>query len=236
MLQITAVKTPVFRESEKLAAFLCRELKGKLQAGDIVAVTSKLFSVDEKCIVPKASIGKRALIEREADRFLGEGPYGVCLTVKHGIFIPSAGIDESNSEHSDYLLFPEKPFESAERVRAVLEQELGINPLGLIMTDSHTTPLRWGVTGIALAFAGFHPVQNLVGRNDLFGRPLQFTRVNRVDALAAAAVLQMGESDESTPVAIIRGATVEFSKTIEPRDVQIPPDEDLYRDFFRINR
>ena len=233
-LQVSAVKTPIYRLEVDLAAFVVESIRGKAQAGDVIAVTSKLFSVAEGKSIPKDSIVKRKLIEREADRFLGEGPYGVCLTVKHGIFIPSAGIDESNSEKGDYLLFPDRPFDSAEKLRRSLERELGISPLGVIMTDSHTTPLRWGVTGIALAFSGFHPVENLVGKEDLFGRPLHFTRVNRVDALAAAAVLQMGESSECTPVAIIRGAKVAFSDEVDPLEVCIPIQEDLYRDFFKL--
>ena len=233
MLSVFPVRTPIYEASVPLANFVATALSEHLRPGDIVAITSKIFSVAEHRTVSPDSIGKRELIEREADRFLGEGPYGVCLTIKHGIFIPSAGIDESNSAEGDYLLFPEDPFASSEALRRELVARLGVSPIGILMTDSHTTPLRWGVTGIGLGFAGFHPVHSLVGRNDLFGRPLQFTRVNRLDALAAAAVLEMGESDECTPLAIIRGATVEFSETINPADIRIPLEEDLYRDFFR---
>lgn len=250
MLHIEAIKTEIFHQDSnqsldkssqwtkglnRLADFIVNAISNHVKDGDVLAVTSKVFSVAENQMIPKDSIEKRALIEKEADLFLGEGPYGVCLTIKHGIFIPSAGIDESNSEKSAYLLFPEDPFKSADFVRKQCQKKLGLKHFGLIMTDSHTTALRWGVTGIALAFSGFMPVRNLVGQKDLFGRELHFTRVNAVDALSAAAVYEMGEANECTPLALIRGAAIEFSEADHRMDVRIPPEEDLYRDFFKFN-
>jgi F420-0:gamma-glutamyl ligase len=73
----------------------------------------------------------------------------------------------------------------------------------VIITDSKTTPLRWGVTGVAIAHSGFLAVRDLIGHLDLFGRPLHMTKVDVADALAAAAVLVMGEADEGTPLATI---------------------------------
>jgi F420-0:gamma-glutamyl ligase len=71
------------------------------------------------------------------------------------------------------------------------------------MTDSRTTPLRPGVTGVTLAHSGFHALQTDVGRVDGCGRRLWITQGNMVDAFAAAAVLVMGEGSEQTPLAVI---------------------------------
>jgi len=59
------------------------------------------------------------------------------------------------------------------------------------------------VTGTAIAHSGFLAVNDYRGRPDIFGRLLQMTTVDVADALAAAAVLVMGEADEQTPLAVI---------------------------------
>ena len=100
--------------------------------GMLIAVTSKIVSLSEGRIVPKSSIDKGALVRREADVFLGEAGYGCMLTIKEGLFIPSAGIDESNSAGGDYILFPEKPFESARLLWEGLRARWGLSELGVM--------------------------------------------------------------------------------------------------------
>lgn len=194
----------------------------------MIAVTSKIVSLAEDRVVARDSIQKTDLVIRESDVYLGEVGYGCHLTVKHGLLIPSAGIDESNSESGDYILYPIDPWGSARRLYDVLSARWGITRLGVILTDSHTTPLRRGVTGVALAYFGIRGVRSFVGHPDIFGRSLEMTSVNRADALAAAAVLVMGEADEQSPLAIIEDAQVEFDVRGDRGEVQIPLDEDLY--------
>jgi dihydrofolate synthase / folylpolyglutamate synthase len=65
----------------------------------ILAVTSKIVSLAEGRLVPRAR--KRARPELVRGKQIvswAKRGYGVFLTVKEGLFIPSAGIDESNSE------------------------------------------------------------------------------------------------------------------------------------------
>lgn len=236
MLKVQGIRTEVFKKGDSLETFLAQSLGERTLHEVIVVVTSKIVSVDEGGFVPKHTVSSKAeLISQEADRVLGEGPYGVWLTVKHGIFIPSAGIDESNVEEESYLVFPKDPFASAERIGKFLRSRYQSERIGVIISDSHTTPLRWGVTGIGLAFWGFKPVKNLVGAKDIFGRPLQFTRVNIVDALSASAVLVMGESDDRKPLALVEGAEIEWTSDADRAAISIPPEEDLYRDFFKFS-
>ena len=54
------------------------------------------------------------------------------------------------------------------------------------------------------------------------------THVNIVDALSAAAVLAMGESNECQPLALIEYKDVEFCKTSDRKEIEIPLEEDLY--------
>jgi F420-0:gamma-glutamyl ligase len=230
---VTALQTELFHPRQDLADFAAQNLERYLGNGinsekHVVAITSKIVSLSENRLVPKSTIGKKALVERESDVYLGEIGYGCHLTVKHGLLIPSAGIDESNSETGDYILFPVDPFASLKDLHQKLCARFRLKELGLIMTDSHTTPLRNGVTGIALAYWGMHGIRSFIGSPDLFGRPLQMTNVNIVDALASAAVLAMGESNECRPLTVIQGAEIEFSSHTDPAEVGIPIEKDLY--------
>jgi F420-0:gamma-glutamyl ligase len=79
----------------------------------------------------------------------------------------------------------------------------GITNLGIILTDSHWTPLRRGTTGISVGLYGFQALLDYRGRPHIFGRPLVATHANRADAMAAAAVGLMGEAAECVPAAIV---------------------------------
>jgi F420-0:gamma-glutamyl ligase len=187
----------------------------------------------EKQLVDKNSIGKKQLIEQEADRCLGEVGHGCILTIKHGLFVNSAGIDESNSESGQYILYPPDPFLSAKNLWMGLRKSWNLKKLGVILTDSHTMPLRRGVTGISLAHWGFQGLKNLVGRPDLFGRQIQMTSVNLADGLASAATLLMGEANESRPLAIIQCKDIVFADEIDSSELKVPFENDIYYPFFK---
>jgi dihydrofolate synthase / folylpolyglutamate synthase len=97
-----------------------------------------------------------------------------------------------------------------------------------VLTDSRTMPLRRGVTGIALSYWGFRALRNLIGRPDIFGRPMKMTQMNLADGIAGAAVMMMGEADERTPLAVVHGMELEFTPVISPDEIGIAYEEDLY--------
>lgn len=228
-LIVHPLETRVFHPGDDLVQFIISHVPTQLvREGLIVAVTSKIVSVAEGRLVPAGAIDKRELVERESDHYLGEIGYGVHLTIKHGLLIASAGIDESNSETGSYILYPTDPYASARALRAPLSHHWGLKRLGVLITDSKTTPLRSGTTGVCLSYAGFRAINNMIGTPDLFGRELRMTRVNAADGLAAAAVLTMGEGRERRPLALIENAEVEFTSEIDPTEIQIPLEEDLY--------
>jgi F420-0:gamma-glutamyl ligase len=230
-MSATAFQTELFQPGAEIFDFIVQSLKSAghvLQDGMILAVTSKIISLAENRRLPLDSISKAALVQRESDVYLGEIGYGCHLTVKHGLLIPSAGIDESNSKDAFYILYPEDPYKSARELHKLLCAHYKIQNLGIILTDSHTTPLRRGVTGIALSYWGMRGTRNLIGRPDLYGRPLKMTQINVVDAVASAAVFVMGEADERQPIAIIQGVDAEFTHESDPSEVTIPIEEDLY--------
>ena len=114
-----------------------------------------------------------------------------------------------------------------------MRKKHSVENLGIIITDSAPSPLRWGVTGRCIACCGFKPINNKIGEKDLFGNTLTKTQVNIADALATSAVLCMGESNEQTPIAIIEDlGFVNFVSHIpteqELEEMNINIKDDLY--------
>lgn len=205
-----------------------------LADGTVVAITSKVVSVCQGRVVDQDAIAREALIQQEADAVMQgpESPYGIILTLKDGLLIPSAGIDESNADDT-YILYPTDVQDVAAQLWHHLRAKHQLQKLGILITDSHTTPMRRGLTGIALGWCGFAPFYSYVGQPDLYGKPLRVSQTNVLDALAATAVFAMGEGSEQTPLALLQDLPhVNFMSQPptqeEVADIHIPMHEDLY--------
>lgn len=226
---VQAIQTRLFRESEDLVAFIVEHLPS-LRNGSVVVVTSKIVALAEgRTVVPDGEDAKDRVIQSESDKAV-KTKY-VWLTVKDGMVMASAGIDESNAD-GKMILLPKDSFDSAGMIRTALKKHYGIADLGVIVTDSHTQPLRAGVTGVALGYAGIKGIKDYRGSKDIFGREFRFSQVNVADSLAAAAVFTMGEGDEKKPLAVITDASVEYADTIDRNEVRIPLEDDMYLPFF----
>lgn len=227
-MKITPIKTSIYRELFDLHSFIFDYARDYLKENCVLAVTSKIVSIAEKRLVSKSEISKVDLVKRESDQFLGVNHVGVCLTLTQGLLIPSAGIDESNSEHDYYVLYPKDPYLSAKKIHEELRRRSGIQNLGIILTDSRSSPLRRGVTGFSLAHWGFRPLRNLVGKEDLFGRSMKATLVNLPDSIASAAVLVMGETSEAQPLALVDYEGLDFFEGSDQDYFRVKPEDDLY--------
>lgn len=237
-MQITAIKTHKISPNEDLFGILDKYLP-KLANKTVVAVTSKIVAICEGRVVPIEISDKDQLIEKEAQYFLPreENPYHVSLTITHNMLAASAGIDESNG-NGQYILWPKDLQKSANSIREYLVKKHKLKQVGVILTDSKTTPMRWGVTGICLAYSGFIPLHDLIGMPDLFGKPLEFTKVSVIDCLASAAILEMGETNEKTPLTILTNIKqikfVSHNPTQkELESIKITMDKDLYGQFLK---
>jgi coenzyme F420-0:L-glutamate ligase/coenzyme F420-1:gamma-L-glutamate ligase len=128
---------------------------------------------------------------------------------KTGHVLANAGIDASNvaGEGSEtVLLWPLDPDASARSIRAELRALTGKMP-AVVIADSMGRAWRIGTVGAAIGCAGLAVLEDRRGKGkDLFGRILQATVIAVADSVAAMASLAMGEGDEGTPVAIVRGA------------------------------
>ncbi len=230
------IKTRVFEPpKDDLSSFIKEALcQVKLKEKSIIVITSKVVSIGEgRCIKIDSVQDKDELIKKEADYYLPReaSPGGhVMLTMKNNILIPTAGIDESNGK-GYYILWPKNPYQSAEKIYNLIKKEFGLKDFGVILSDSHCVPLRWGVTGIAMAYYGFYPLKDYRQTEDIFGRMLEITQVNIVDGLSSAAVLIMGEGAEQTPIAIIEDVDFIQFKEFDPQKenpLLIDKNEDIY--------
>ena len=83
-------------------------------------------------------------------------------------------------------------------------------------------------SGLAIGAAGVPSLWDRRGEKDLSGRPLEVTEVGFADAVAAAAVLAMGEAAEGRPAALVRG--LDWSAPARPASALVRPrPEDLFR-------
>lgn len=202
----------------------------KLQEGDVIVVTSKVVAISQGKCVQADSISKDDLILKESEKLIpaASSKYGIALAIKNNTLAPSAGIDASNSG-SYYTLWPDKPEEWAKETCLKLKNKFSIKNLAVIVTDSHCIPMRWGLVGISLGFFGLEPLRDYRGKEDLFGRKLEFSQANIVDSISAAAVNIMGEGSEGTPAALVRNwPGIKFCNDSTFSGFTIKPEEDIY--------
>jgi len=205
----------------------------------VLAITSKVVSLCEGSTVPIEGTDKEALIRQQASHILPPeySIYGRPFTITGNTLISSAGIDESNGE-DQYILWPADAQATANQLRIYLCQRFNIKYAGVIITDSTSQPMRRGSIGIALAHSGFDSLQNYIGKPDLFGRPIAFSKANVASGLAAAAVVTMGEGDESTPLCLLSELSFVNFQDRDPNaeeltELTISLEEDLYEPFLK---
>src|ERR1700691_1864280 len=203
----------------------------ELAAGDVLVVTQKIVSKAEGRLVeldhgdPEA---KQALVRQESVRILRQRGDLIISETRHGFICANAGIDLSNVADGTAALLPDDSDRSARRIRAGLENALGIT-LGVIVSDTFGRPWRRGVTDVAIGCAGVAAVVDLKGTTDAGGRGLMATEGCVADEIASAAELVMGK-DSGVPVAIVRGVPDEWLRSASVRaEVIRPPAEDLFR-------
>ncbi len=242
-MQVASIKTHKITTSDRDILKIIDQYVINLQEKSVVVVTSKIVSITEGRVVEilkqvqNDNEQKDKLIEQESQYFLprNENPYNVSLTITNNTLVASAGIDESNG-NGYYVLWPKDPQISANKIREHLAKKFNLKKIGVIITDSKTTPMRWGVTAIAIAYSGFNPLKDYIGKPDIFGKTMEYTKMNIADNLACAAAVVIGEGAEQTPMAVISDLqNVEFidrnpSKE-ELKAFQISKEEDIYSPF-----
>ena len=216
----------------------------KFQDDDILIISSKFVSMSEGSLIDLKSVkvSKRAktlasrfkMDERIAQVALQESQHivsgipGFLLTINDGMIAPNAGIDKSNCPPGKIILYPRDCFKSAKQLRRKFFNNLGIS-VGIVISDSRLMPTRIGCTGIAVGVSGFEPVEDERGKKDLFGKRLRVTFKATADCLATTGVFVMGESNESIPIVVIRGAQVKRTgRNLSIKDMTVSAKIDIY--------
>lgn len=206
-MHVSAFRSPIVNPGDDLYAVLRATLPAQLPERCVVVITSKIVALAEnrvELVREDQKERKHELVRQESERYLEptSSRYGVMLSIKNSILAVNAGIDESNTG-GYYVLWPEDCQKSANDIWHWLREQYGVSEIGVIVSDSKTAPLYWGVTGASVAHSGFSALNDKRHTNDIFGRELQMTQVNVAQALATAAVFEMGETNEQTPVALV---------------------------------
>jgi len=218
--------------------------KISLKNGDVIVISSKYISNSQGRIIDTTttSISEQSnyisekfkikpkfaeVILRESDKIFG-GVSGFVITSSDSILAPNAGIDKSNTDGTKLILYPENPYQVAENIKRKIFFEYNIH-VGIIIVDSRLMPARVGTVGIAIACAGFEPVNDLRGKQDLDGNPLKVTFQATADNLASIANHKMGEGSESQPIAIIKDSKCNLtSRTISHKEMAISHEQCVY--------
>jgi len=205
--------------SDRIAESADRQCGGIFE-GDIIVVAETAVATAEGNIIDLSTItpssraeelGKKyqmdprtvEVVLHESDSVVGGIP-GFLLCMKAGTLLPNAGVDASNAPTGCVTPLPKNPDQSALAIKAAIELRYRVK-VGVIIADSRTHAMRLGCSGVAIGCAGITAVIDDRGRCDLFGRKLEVTKRAVGDNIVSAAELVMGEADECTPAAIVRG-------------------------------
>jgi coenzyme F420-0:L-glutamate ligase / coenzyme F420-1:gamma-L-glutamate ligase len=244
---------PLVKPGDNLADSIAKAVQASglcPQDGDIWILAQKIVSkaenrlVNISRVIPSArafEISNKTkkdprfveLVLSESRKVLRTSPGGLIVEHNCGFICANAGIDHSNviSEEGKaedwYLLLPENPDESANRIRSGLEKAFHCH-FGVLIIDSHGRAWRNGTVGTTIGLSGMPGVIDLRGRPDLFGYRLQITQIGAADELAAAASLVMGQADEGLPVVLAHGFPYALREGNLAELIR-PEEEDLFR-------
>jgi len=250
-MELFSIKLPIIKENDNILSIIIENIRNKgesLREGDIIVIAEKVIATSQGRVINLSevtNISEKAkkmakeydmdecfveLILQEASMILG-GMTHVILAKVNDFLIANAGIDQSNAGPNRVVLLPKDLKKVVWEYWKELREEFGLKNLGVIISDSRVQPLRKGTIGIAIATAGFEPVEDLRGRPDLFNRPMEITMRAIADDLASAAQFLLSEADQQTPVVVIRGSNVEFTENPQLTP-EMAPEECLYMNIF----
>jgi coenzyme F420-0:L-glutamate ligase len=221
--EVFGLQTGIIRPGDPIAEHVvaaAQQVCGGFKDGDILVLAETAVATAEGNVVELSRVTPtpraRELAEkyqmdprtaevvlRESDAVVGGIP-GFLLCMKNGTLLPNAGVDASNAPPGCVTPLPVDPDRSATDIRDAIKRICKAE-IGVIIADSRTHAMRLGCSGVAIGAAGITAVIDDRGRSDLFGRKLEVTKRAVADNIASAAELVMGEADECTPAAIIRG-------------------------------
>jgi coenzyme F420-0:L-glutamate ligase/coenzyme F420-1:gamma-L-glutamate ligase len=202
-----------------------------LADGDIVVVSSKVVSKAEGRL--RADASRDAAVDEETVRVVAERltPRGRAAIVESasGPVLAAAGVDASNVAPGTVLILPADPDASARALRAALTARTG-RQVGVVLSDTLGRPWRQGQVDAAIGAAGVLVIDDLRGRTDSYGNPLEVTMRAIADEIAALADLVKGKLG-GIPAAVLRGLPDLVTDEDGPGAAALlrPSDQDWFR-------
>ena len=234
------------REGDDLTRIIlgaCRKSRIVLRNRDVVVITHKIVSKSEGRVIDLAEI-KPSSFSLKAGKHIGKDPRQVEVILSesrrivkmvkglviaetmHGFVCANAGVDQSNVESGRIALLPQRPDESAKRIRNGIRKLAKVDT-AVIISDTFGRPWREGQVDVAIGLAGIDPFSDYRGKTDQYGYNLKATVICVADELASAAELCMKKLDR-IPVVIIRGYNFR-SRNVSSKFLARSPARDLFR-------
>jgi len=248
MIQVIPVPgIPILKPGDDIVKTVYEALKNnpvKLLDGDILVIAHKIVSRATSQLVKLSDVkpnrqalkiaGKMGEDPRKIQVILNESRRIIKSTSKHlitenklGFVCANAGVDRSNSYPGEYVILPPvDPDKICEDIRTFIEEKMSVR-IGVIISDTHGRALRKGAVGVCIGLSGIPALISHKGRKDIFGYELKVTEIAVADEIASAAELVIGESDEKTPLAIIRGLSFNPAQSTHI-DLVYPPEDRLF--------
>ena len=215
---------PLIKNGDDLASIIKNKIleeKISLDQDDIIVITQRICSIAEDRIKNLNSYIPNTFAKNWAEKYNKDSRLieaviqeskkvirkknGILITeTKHGFICANSGIDNSNVAGIDNIcLLPLDPDSSCRIIKEKIKNEMN-KDIAVIMTDTFGRHWRMGQTNIAIGISGINPIQDYVGKKDIFNRTMNFTMICIADEIASAAELMMGKT-KKMPVAIIKG-------------------------------
>ena len=235
---------PLIQPGDDLPALIAKAAEADglaLADGDVVVVAQKVVSKAEGRIVRLADVtatpeavelaGRTGRDARLCQLYLDESAAVTEVRGRHVVTVhrlgftgTGAGVDMSNvaDRAEGYaVLLPADPDASARAIRAGLRELAGAT-VAVIVSDSFGSPVREGAIGAAIGIAGIRHAEQPEGDADLFGNP-STPVMNRVDEIAAAASVLMGQTAAARPVIVGRGVPYTADENASITRLLTPP-------------
>jgi len=235
---------PLIQQGDDVGIIICKAAEEEnflFEDGDVVVVTSKIVSkaegrlVDtykikpsEKTVLLAEQLGLNPrnleVILQETRKVLIARPDLLLMEDRLGFISTKAGVDSSNTlpgpKGQIVSLLPEDPDESAGKILKTVEKITG-KKIAVIINDTFGRPDRKGSVGMAIGISGIGAIYSPLSKEDIHGKK-RHPEIAKIDEIAAAASLLMGQTNEKRPVVVVRGAEYKASETDRISDLLHP--------------
>ncbi|MBV7330501.1 coenzyme F420-0:L-glutamate ligase [Chloroflexi bacterium TSY] len=250
---------PFIQEGDSLSQLILdclAQADNNLQSDDILVIAQKVVSKSEgrmihlkevepsdEAIALAQTVDKDPrlvqVILDDSNEVIRARPGLLVVEQRNGWVCANAAVDRSNvAPEADAtlgevaLLLPKDSDASARQIRHDLALAMNVDPSdapAVLISDTHGRAWRNGNVGICIGCAGLPPLWDQRGLHDLFGYELRGSIECIADELCAAASLLMGQSNEGTPVVLVRGYRLPKQPSAPAKAIQRPVEMDAFR-------